>query len=135
MQFFPLLTVHSSDGQQGSRSSQVSPSLVARAWPSRRALLYVGMAALCHKRCRAQKYSPSCRMLINVMQPAEYRLCDNLAVGPASSDLEDCRITGCALTKRSMRTPTVEICDIRRNGSTQMALAEDEQVVEILGSH
>jgi hypothetical protein len=43
---------------------------------------------------RAQKYSPSCRMLINVMQPAEYRLCDNLAVGPASSDLEDCRITG-----------------------------------------
>ena len=74
-------------------------------------------------------------MLINVMQPAEYWLCDNLAVGLASSDLEDCRITGRALAKRSMRPPTVEICDIRRNGSTQMALAEDEQVVEILGSH
>ena len=74
-------------------------------------------------------------MLINVMEPAEYRLCDNLAVGSASSDLKDCRITGRPLTKRSMRTPTVEICDIRRNGSTQMALAEDEQVVEILGSH
>ena len=74
-------------------------------------------------------------MLINVMQPAEYRLCDNLAVGPASSDLEDCRITGRALTKRSMRTPTVEICDMRRIGPTQMALAEDEQMVEILGSH
>src|SRR6516162_2883946 len=42
-------------------------------------------------------------MLINVMEPAEYRLCDNLAVGPASSDLEDCRITGRPLTKRSMR--------------------------------
>jgi hypothetical protein len=71
-------------------------------------------------------------MLINVMQAAEYRLCDNLAVGLASADLEDCRITGRALTERSMRTPTVEICHIRRNGSTQMALAEDEQVVEIL---
>jgi hypothetical protein len=64
------------------------------------------------------------------MQAAEYWLCDSLAVGLASSDLEDCRITGRALTKRSMRG--VEICDIRRNGSTQMALAEDEQVVEIL---
>ena len=53
------------------------------------------------------------------MQPAEYWLCDNLAAGLASSDLEDCRITGRALTKRSMRTPTVEICDIRRNGSTR----------------
>ena len=31
-------------------------------------------------------------MLINVTQPAEYRLSDNLAVGLASSDLEDCRI-------------------------------------------
>jgi hypothetical protein len=33
-----------------SRSCRVSPSLVARARPSRRALRYAGMAALGHKR-------------------------------------------------------------------------------------
>jgi hypothetical protein len=69
------------------------------------------------------------------MQSAEYWLCDDLAFGLPSSNLKGCRIKGRTLTKRSMRTPTVEICDIRRNGSTQMALGEDTQVIEILGSY
>ena len=81
-----------------------------------------------------RKSSPSSRTPMNVMQSTEYRPCDNLAVGLPRSNLNDCRITGRTLTKRSMRTPAVEICDIRRNRSTQMALGEDEQVVEILGS-
>ena len=64
---------------------------------------------------------------INVMQSAEYRLCDNRAVGLPSSNLENCRIAGRTLTKRSMRTPALEICDIGRNGSTQLVVGEDDQ--------
>jgi hypothetical protein len=35
------------------------------------------------------------------------------------------RVTGRTLMKRSMRTPIVGICDIRRNSSMQMAIGED----------
>jgi hypothetical protein len=37
-----------------------------------------------------------------------------------------CRITWCALAKRSMRTPMVEIADIRRHHSTQTSFVEDK---------
>lgn len=73
-----------------------------------------------------------CCMPINVMQSAKYWLCDDLAFGLPSSNLKGFRIKGRTLTKRPMRAPTVEICDIRQNGSTQMALGEDEQVIEML---
>jgi hypothetical protein len=70
-------------------------------------------------------------MPINVMESAEYWLCDDLAFGLSSSNLKGCRIKGSTLTKRPMRTPTVEICDIQRNGSMRMALGEDKQMIEI----
>ena len=66
---------------------------------------------------------------INVIQSAEYRLCDDRAVGLPSSNLKDCRIAGRALTKGSMRTPAVEICDIGRNGSTQLVVGEDDRTL------
>jgi hypothetical protein len=73
--------------------------------------------------------------MANVMQSAEYRLYDDFAFGFPSLNLKGGRITGRTLTKRPMRTPTVEICGIQRNGSTQMVLGEDKQLIELLGPH
>jgi hypothetical protein len=67
------------------------------------------------------------------MQSAEDVRCDNLPVG--GSRPEHCRIARRALPKRSMRTPMIEVADIRGHYSTQTSFAEDEYVVEALGTH
>src|SRR5215469_9005069 len=72
-------------------------------------------------------------MPVDVMQSVEDVRCDDLPVG--GSRPKHCRIARRALAKRSMRTPMIKVADIRRHYSTQTSFAEDEYVVEALGTH
>jgi hypothetical protein len=58
------------------------------------------------------------------MQSAEDVLGDDLAAGALRP--EHCRIARRALAKRSMRTPMIEIADIRRYHSTQSSFVENK---------
>src|SRR5499425_1390781 len=67
------------------------------------------------------------------MKPSEHRYRDDLS--SLTSMRRACsRCAGGPLSQRSMRAPVVEIADIFGQGPLQMALIEDEHVVQALGS-
>jgi putative tryptophan/tyrosine transport system substrate-binding protein len=65
-----------------------------------------------------------CHTPIDVMQSAENAFRDDFTAGGLRR--EHCRIGRCALAKRSMRTPMIEIADIRRYHSTETSFVEDK---------
>src|SRR5262249_7285401 len=74
----------------------------------------------------------SCGSLINVMKAAQYRYRDDLSSLSASMRRACSRCAGRLLSQRSMRAPVVEIADIFGQDLLQMALIEDEHVVQAL---
>src|SRR5215471_20783355 len=67
------------------------------------------------------------------MKPSEHRYRDDLS--SLTSMRRACsRCAGRPLSQRSMRAPVVEIADIFGQDLLQMALIEDEHVVQALGS-
>jgi hypothetical protein len=77
---------------------------------------------------------PLCRSLINVMEASEHGYPDELCSLIASMRGIFCRWrAGRPLSQRSMRAPPVEITDIFGQDLLQMALIDDEHVVEAFG--
>jgi hypothetical protein len=66
------------------------------------------------------------------MQPIEYRPRDDIPTYIAQDSRR--RRTGCALAHRPVRTPVVEIGNILGQGLSQVALVEDEYLIQTLGS-
>src|SRR5215831_86085 len=83
---------------------------------------------------RIRGASSSCGSLINVMKASEHRYRDDLSSLSASMRRACSRCAGRPLPQRSMRAPVVEIADIFGQDLLQMALIEDEHVVQALGS-
>jgi hypothetical protein len=75
----------------------------------------------------------SCGPLINVMETSEHGYCDNLSSLGASMRRKWHRRAGRTLSNRAVWAPVVEIADILGQDFLQMALIEDEHVVEALG--
>src|SRR5499426_2090405 len=88
------------------------------------------------RRCRAQKLDPSssCGLLINVMKASKHRYRDDLSNLGASMRRTCSRCAGRPLSQRSMRPPIVVIANIFGQDLLQMALIQDEHVVQALGS-
>jgi hypothetical protein len=76
----------------------------------------------------------SCGLLINVMMASEHRNRDDHTSLITSMRRAFSRCAGGPLSQRSMRAPVVEIADIFGQDPLQMALIEDEHVVQALGS-
>src|SRR5262252_9280184 len=68
------------------------------------------------------------------MKASERRYRDDVSSLSASMRRACSRCAGRPLTQRSMRAPVVEIADILGQDPLQMALIEDEHVVQALGS-
>src|SRR5262249_19095597 len=67
------------------------------------------------------------------MKPAEHRFCDDLSGVSLSLRPRCCRRAWSTLSNRAMRAPVVEIIEILRKDLLQLALIENEQVVQALG--
>jgi hypothetical protein len=84
--------------------------------------------------CRAQSsVRTSCGVLIDVMEACEDRYCDDLCSLGASMRRKWHRRAGRTLSNRTVWAPAVEVPDILGQDFLQMALIEDEHVVEALG--
>ena len=66
------------------------------------------------------------------MEASEHRCCDDLLTLSAPTGRRCCQRAGRALADRTMRAPVVEIADILAQDLLQMALIEDEHMVEAL---
>ena len=66
--------------------------------------------------------------MIDVMQTAKHRLPDDLPVARIADRRIDCAWS--ALADRAVRAPAIEILHIFRHSRTQMALIEDEHMVQ-----
>src|SRR5262249_34351441 len=69
------------------------------------------------------------------MKAAQYRYRDDLSSLSASTRRACSRCAGRPLSQRSMRAPVVEIADILGQDPLQMALIEDEHVIQAVASH
>src|SRR5262249_45032303 len=77
----------------------------------------------------------SCGLLINVMKASEHRNRDDDLSLSTSIRRACSRCAGGPLSERSMRAPVVEIADIFGQDPLQMALIEDEHVIQAVASH
>jgi hypothetical protein len=74
----------------------------------------------------------SCGPLINMMEASEHGHCDDLS-SLSASIRRVCRpCAGRTLSNRAMRAPVVEVTDILGQDLLQMALIEDEHVIQAL---
>src|SRR5215472_6216352 len=71
----------------------------------------------------------------SVAKAAQYRYRDDLSSLSASTRRACSRCAGRPLSQRSMRAPVVEIADILGQDPLQMALIEDEHVIQAVASH
>ncbi len=74
----------------------------------------------------------SCSQVVHVVQTTKHGSRDDLTLVLATGRWH--RRTGSTLSDRSARTPMIEIGNILSQGPAQVALIEDEYVIETLGS-
>src|SRR5215831_19897577 len=75
----------------------------------------------------------SCGPLINMMKTSEHGYCDDPSSLGASMRRKWLRLAGRTLSNRTVWAPAVEVADILGQDFLQMALIEDEHVVQALG--
>jgi hypothetical protein len=75
----------------------------------------------------------SCGQVINMMETSEHGYCDELSSLRASIRRRCRRRAGRALSNGTVWAPAVEVADILGQDFLQMALVEDEHVVQALG--
>jgi hypothetical protein len=74
----------------------------------------------------------SCGLLIDMMQATQDRFCDDFSA--FGSTYVDRRRAGGPLPIRAMRAPAIKIIDVLCQNLLQMALVENQQVIQTLGS-
>src|SRR5215475_13263203 len=99
----------------------------------------------CHNSCRGHERGNepvvgrrnwiglSCGPLINMMKTSEHGYCDDPSSLGASMRRKWLRRAGRTLSNRTVWAPAVEVADILGQDFLQMALIEDEHVVQALG--
>src|SRR5215471_12374427 len=107
---------------------------IALPWRPWRLHIFAFRTPLHLQGARIRTKASSCGLLINVMKASEHRNRHDLLSFSVSMRRACFRCAGRPLSQRSMRAPVVEIADIFGQDLLQMALIEDEHVVQALGS-